>query len=760
MSLPSLIGFNTCFAKLTNIMRHTLKVLIATSFVFSLAACGDSSDGGETIVDGDNTPPVITLNGDAELSIEFGVTYIELGATANDNTDGNIEVSITGEVNTSEIGTYTITYTASDVAGNTAVATRTVTVVDTTAPSITSDAMATATIRKSSSAGQVVYTATSDDMTATYSLSSDESSAFTINSATGEVALVTTLDFDSQSIFTFTIVAIDDSNNESSIAVTLTIKTLSADAALSMLTINGAELDQSFQSEQYSYTANVHFLTSSITMAPIAMDDGATIMIGSNTFASGETSDVIVLTEGDNIITLTVTSEDTENTEVYTVEIQRAAAASFAQQAYLKASNPEDDDNFGYSVAISGDTLVVGANQENSSITENDNLAENAGAAYVFIQNDDIWTQQAYLKASNAEADDRFGVSVAIDGDTIVVGARKEDSSANLGEMDNTEVDSGAAYIFTRTDSDWTQQAFLKASNAEAGDYFGYSVALSGDTVVVASRSEDGNASGEEQDNTEENSGSVYVYTRTGNTWSQQAYLKASNPEDRDYFGWSVAISGNTLVIGAPYEDSSAYGGEEDNTELDSGAVYVFIRNGGSWSQQAYLKASNAEVEDKFGYSVAVDKDTIVVGAYHEDSSVGGGEFDNSESNAGAVYVFFRKDNSWQQQAYIKADNSSATNYFGWSVAISGETIVVGSNYEDESVFNSGAAYIFTRTASNWTQLSYLKASNAGSDDRFGSSIALDGVTAVIASPLEDSNASGDENNNTTEDSGAIYIWK
>jgi hypothetical protein len=185
------------------------------------------------------------------------------------------------------------------------------------------------------------------------------------------------------------------------------------------------------------------------------------------------------------------------------------------------------------------------------------------------------FSQQAYLKASNANEYDYLGYSVAISGDTAVIGARGEDSDGS-GEGDNSALDAGAAYVFVRGGSIWTQQAYLKTSNADSEDFFGWPVAISGDTVVVGTISEDGNGSGGEGNNSATDAGAAYVFVRGGSTWSQQAYLKASNAEAYDYFGYGgVAISGETVVVGAPYEDSDG-SGEENNDAEYAGAVYVF----------------------------------------------------------------------------------------------------------------------------------------------------------------------------------------
>jgi len=450
--------------------------------------------------------------------------------------------------------------------------------------------------------------------------------------------------------------------------------------------------------------------------------------------------------------------------------ITRATAASFAQQAYFKASNAEAGDQFGRSIALAGDTLVVGAPNEASSANANeaDNSTPSAGAVYVFTRSAGVWTQQAYLKASNAEGSDFFGYSVAIAGDTLVVGAYLEDSSAAGGEADNSAGQAGAAYVFTRDAGVWTQQAYLKASNADAGDNFGYSVAIAGGTLVVGAYLEASSAVGGEINNSAPGAGAAYVFTRNAGTWTQEAYLKASNGEGSDFFGFRVAIAGDTVVVGAYGEDSNAVGGETNNSAGQAGAVYVFTRSAGAWIQQAYLKASNAQAGDQFGRSVAVSGDTVVVGAYLEAGSVGGGEADNSAPGAGAAYVFTRNAGAWTQQAYLKASNGETGDNFGASVDIADGTVVVGANLEDSSAAGgeednsapgAGAAYVFTRSAGVWTQQAYLKASNAENSDFFGFSIALGGGTLIAGAYLEDSSATGGEADNSATFAGAGYLW-
>lgn len=283
---------------------------------------------------------------------------------------------------------------------------------------------------------------------------------------------------------------------------------------------------------------------------------------------------------------------------------------------------------------------------------EKDNSAPDAGAAYVFVRSGTTWTQQAYLKASNTARSDLFGAVVAVSGDTIVVGAPGEDSSAtgvNGNQADNSADFAGAAYVFVRNGTNWTQQAYLKASNTGGNDWFGFSVAAAGDTIVVGAPNESSSATGvngNQTDNSAAFSGAAYVFVRNGTNWTQQAYLKASNTDADDGFGDVVSVSADTIVVGAPRESSNATGingDQNDNSARDSGAAYRFVRSGTTWTQQAYLKASNTEAEDAFGSGVAVSGDFIAVGAPLEASSavgINGDQTDNGLGGAGAGYVF------------------------------------------------------------------------------------------------------------------------
>ena len=473
------------------------------------------------------------------------------------------------------------------------------------------------------------------------------------------------------------------------------------------------------------------------------------------------------------------------------------ASAAPMQQAYVKASHTNLAANFGSAVSLSLDFMVVGAQYEASSSTgvngnQNDVSATDAGAAYVFLRNGSNWTQQSYLKASNTGAGDEFGTSVAISGTTVAVGAPREDGSAtgvNGNQSGNSGTNSGAAYVFVLEGTNWIQQAYVKPSNTRSlnipgvGYIFGWSVAISGDTIVVGAPNESSNGIGVNgaQNNTNSYfSGAAYVFVRSGTNWSQQAYLKASNAGSGDYFGWSVALSGDTIVVGARYEGSSALGvngNQSDNSAGAAGAAYVFVRNGTTWTQQAYLKASNTEANDQFGVSVAASDETIVVGAYWESSNatgVNGNQNNNNALNAGAAYVFVRNGATWSQQAFVKASNPDPQDKFGWRTAISGDTIVIGArqeasnatgidgNQNDNSAVFASAAYVFVRNGTNWSQQSYVKASNTRANNEFGWAVAVAGSTVVVGAWSESSNATGlngDQSNSLTPASGAVYVF-
>jgi trimeric autotransporter adhesin len=474
---------------------------------------------------------------------------------------------------------------------------------------------------------------------------------------------------------------------------------------------------------------------------------------------------------------------------------------------YFKNSNHEAGDNL-WSIALSNDgqTLAVGSPNEDSNATgingnQSDNSASASGAVYVFRRISGVWTQQAYIKASNANTNDGFGSHIALstNGNTLAVSAPSEDGGVggvNGNQADESVAGSGAVYVFVRdTNSAWTQQAYIKASHPDNGDAFGWSLDLSGsgDTLAAGTQFEDGNATlinGDATNDAAANSGAVFVFSRAGNAWSQQAYVKASNTNASDGFSQSVALSesGDVLAVGANMEDSAASGvggNQLDNTVSAAGAVYVYVRAGGIWTHQAYIKASNPETSDQFGWAIDLsgDGNVLAVGAGQEDSSasgVNGNQSNNTAPNSGAVYIYSRTGSVWAYQAYLKASNPEGSDLFGFALALSadGNTLAVGSNNEssgstgiggnqaDNSVAESGAVYVFRRpsAAEPWVQRAYVKAPNTDEDDAFGFRLAIsgDGATLAALSPTEGSNATGiggNQNDETAPAAGATYLY-
>ncbi len=449
-------------------------------------------------------------------------------------------------------------------------------------------------------------------------------------------------------------------------------------------------------------------------------------------------------------------TDPTDNSEpyagaAYVFEPPPAPTEVATESTYLKASNPAAGESFGYDVAVDGDTVIAGA--PNGSP---------AGVAHVFVRDGTLWKKQALLEASYPGGGDLFGSTVAIDDDTVVIGARGEDSDG-LSEADDSIADSGAAFVFVRSGTTWDQQAYLKASNLEEGDSFGFSVDIDGDSIVVGALGE--SSDGSSQDNNgAPNAGAAYVFHRSGTTWTQQAYLKAANADADDWFGWTAAIDADTIVVGAPHENVGGTG-------PDGGAAYIFVRSGTSWTQQALLRSPSVEAGDLFANAVDIASDLVVVGVPGEDSD-GSSEANNSLVNSGAAFVFSRSGTVWSKQGYLMASNADAVDYFGASVAIDSRKIVVGAPLEqgdgssasDNSAQSSGAAYVFAQDDTDWSQIDYLKASNAELGDVFGGyvvgtgGVAISGDKIVIGAGGEDSDGSS-LSDNSVQQAGAAYVY-
>ena len=381
----------------------------------------------------------------------------------------------------------------------------------------------------------------------------------------------------------------------------------------------------------------------------------------------------------------------------------------------------------------------------------------------------DDWLEQDKLLASDGSANNHFSSSVSMDGDYAIIGAYHDDDNGNF---------SGSAYIFTRSGSTWSEQAKLLAIDGQEGDEFGYSVSIDGDYAIVGARFEDYNG---------EDSGSAYIFTRSGSTWTHQAKLTAITGEADDEFGCSVSINGEWAIVGARFDDDNGvdsgsaymfkrYGsvwiheeklialdgqtGDEfgcsvsidgdyaiigayldDDIVTDSGSAYIFAYTGYTWLQQAILLAADGEDYDYFGKSVSINGDYAIIGAYGDD--------DNGD-RSGSAYIFTRSGSTWNEQAKILASDGELIDYFGLSVSIDEDYAIIGAYHDDDNGDWSGSAYIFTRSGSTWNEQAKLLASDGAAFDEFGYSVSIDGDYAIIGARWDDDNGVG---------SGSAYIY-
>ncbi len=410
-------------------------------------------------------------------------------------------------------------------------------------------------------------------------------------------------------------------------------------------------------------------------------------------------------------------------------------------------------------------------------------------------------TATGYLKASNPEAGDGFGTTVAISADGLVmaVGAPAE-ASADTGidavGIDNSAPGAGAVYLFRNVAGSWVPNGYFKADNTGAGDGFGSALALSADgaALAVGAPFEDSaatgttNTAGTGVDDNAPDAGAVYLFRFDGTNWNQRAYIKASNTNAGDRFGSAVALraDGNGLAVGAPGEASAATGVgglETDNSAAGAGAVYLYTDTGGTWNQLGYAKAFNTDAGDGFGSAVGFNADgtTLAVGAPGEDSAetgTAGTGADNTAPDAGAVYLFGFNGTVWSQTAYLKPFNTDGGDGFGTGLSLSdtATTLLVGAPGEDSAdtginapgtdntAIDAGAAYLFGFNGTSWAQTAYLKADNTDPGDRFGQTVSAagNGLSVAIAAPGEDGGNSGTVSlgtDNAATDAGAAYFF-
>jgi hypothetical protein len=324
----------------------------------------------------------------------------------------------------------------------------------------------------------------------------------------------------------------------------------------------------------------------------------------------------------------------------------------WTEQAKLLASDGAHDGRLGEAVAIDGDTVLIGCPYD-------DDNGFWSGAVYVFTRAAGVWTEQAKLLASDGASTDYFGRSVALDGDTALIGADADDDNGD---------ESGSVYVYVRTGGVWTEQTKLLAGDGAAGDYFGAAVAIDGDTAIIGAQSDDDNGS---------NSGSAYVFLRQDGWWSQWGKLLPVDGAAGDYFGAAVAIGSSIAIIGSFCDD--------DNGD-DSGSAYVFSRTGISWTQQAKLLPADGGTQNQFGRKVALDGVTAIIGSAYDD--------DNGP-HSGSAYVFTHAVGVWAEKAKLLPVDGAAYDDFGWSVAVDGDTALIGAWRDDDNGDESGSAYVF-----------------------------------------------------------------
>ncbi len=382
-----------------------------------------------------------------------------------------------------------------------------------------------------------------------------------------------------------------------------------------------------------------------------------TAVLRASDAASNDGLGYSVAIDGDTVVAGATLHDHSGRSNAGSAYVFVRVGSTWAPQAILHASDAATEDRFGQSVAISGDTIAVGAADDDHG------GFLGAGSVYVFVRSGSTWTEQAILRASMPSTGAALGFSVAIDGDTIVAGA--------LRESHPSITRAGSAYVFVRSGTTWSEQAILRASDAAADDYLGSDVAIDGDTAIVGAWEDDHSGFS--------TNGSAYVFVRSGMTWSEQAILRASDTYHWAYFGGSVDLDADTAIVGAF--------GQWHSGLPEAGSAYVFTRTGTAWSEQGILRASDAASGDDLGASVAIEGDVAIAGA--NGVSVGG------VAGAGSVYAFERAGSTWAEASAVRPPAPEAAAAFGFDVSLSGETAIAGAFGDDSpGLTNAGAVHV------------------------------------------------------------------
>jgi hypothetical protein len=391
--------------------------------------------------------------------------------------------------------------------------------------------------------------------------------------------------------------------------------------------------------------------------------------------------------------------------------VRRSSGRRVVPVEKLTAADAAAGDLFGFCPDVDGDVAVIGARHADHS-----GLID-PGAAYVFHRIGSTWTEMQKLVAPDAEDDDYFGQWVAVDGDTILVSAVHDDHSGFA--------DAGSVYVFTRSGDTWDYQQKLIASDPGAGLRFGWCPTIDGDTLVTSS-----DVAGTQSE------GAAYVFTRTGGIWDETQILVSSDAGPNDAFGSCSDVDGQLLVVGAGSHDPAG--------ATNGGAAYVFLESGGLWTEHQKLITSDVAPFDGAGGAVAMSGETIVLNAPGADHS--------SHSNAGAAYVFIRDGDLWvEQQKLIAGDPSD--NAWGWFIDIRGDTVVIGAHLTDlPGLPDAGAAYAFHRSNGIWTEVQKYVSPEPQEGENFGWTVPISGDTVITGAPWND--------HTSMTDPGAAYVLR
>lgn len=508
------------------------------------------------------------------------------------------------------------------------------------------------------------------------------------------------------------------------------------------LTLSAGTLEPELSPIVFKYRARVPLLASRVVLTPVLPAKTKVTLNGASLEATGTwTSPVLPL--GETTIELAATSEFGVSTK-YQIVLERMGE----QQSYLRAPNAGSYNQFGSSVAVSGDTLLVTAWFESSNATgvdgdPNNTGAAQSGSAYVLVRDGDGWKQQAYLKPDDTTAADFFGARTDLEGDTIVIGALHE----GLYEESTGTSRPGAAYVYTRKGGVWSQTQRLGGALQDGSDMFGGAVSLDLDTLVIGAPWE---STGGNQ------TGAVYIYQRNGSMFSEVQKIKSSKPTPNARFGSSAALDGDRLVVGAP---------DDPPPHARTGSAEVFVRRGGMWVPSQFLQPSTLGPAANFGYAVAVRGDRLAIGAPRTAAYPGS----LTPTEPGEVYVFEAdgEGDGWKQTARLVAPFPRNTDWFGLSLALTDAALIIGAPGDasgargltadpsrSDATF-SGAAYLFAPTDDGWTQSTFIKPDNAEADDWFGTALATDGQTLVISALFEAGPASAN-----IPGSGSVYVFR